>query len=227
TISAAGAAEARSCAEATMDAPANTMSDISMATSGGMPLATIATPVITPNGMMPRSTVSFALRMTCPGKRTCSASRSLSGSWIDLMLATGNRVSVPSASTIRYGLLMNSSSLSCLAAALAPCCGKPNEALVPSMKVIVSARLSSSDMGPPVAGGPILKLLLRRTPHLLAHAGAQSVAFLALARLARLVALRHPLLGLRIAFRRVLALRAQLLAHAVAALGVGLAFARL
>src|SRR6185436_12433294 len=165
--------------------------------------------------------------MTCPGRRTCSASLSVSGSRIDLMLVTGNRVSVPSASTIRYGLLMNSSSLSCLAAALAPCCGKPNEALVPSMKVIVSARLSSSDMGPPVAGGPILKLLLRRTPHLLAHAGAQSVAFLALARLARLVALRHPLLGLRIAFRRVLALRAQLLAHAVAALGVGLAFARL
>src|SRR6185503_5779048 len=60
TISAAGAAEARSCAEATMDAPANTMSDISMATSGGMPLATIATPVITPNGMMPRSTGSVA-----------------------------------------------------------------------------------------------------------------------------------------------------------------------
>src|SRR6185295_17194073 len=60
TISAAGAAEARSCAEATMDAPANTMSDISIATSGGMPLATIATPVITPNGMMPRSTGSVA-----------------------------------------------------------------------------------------------------------------------------------------------------------------------
>src|SRR6185436_11739757 len=59
-MSAAGAAEASSCAEATIEAPANTMSDISSATSGGMPLATIATPVITPNGMMPRSTGSVA-----------------------------------------------------------------------------------------------------------------------------------------------------------------------
>src|SRR6185436_7721857 len=55
-MSAAGAAEASSCAEATIEAPANTMSDISSATSGGMPLATIATPVITPNGTMPSST---------------------------------------------------------------------------------------------------------------------------------------------------------------------------
>jgi len=52
-ITAAGAAEARSCADATIEAPANTSRDISMATSGGMPLATIATPVITPKGMMP------------------------------------------------------------------------------------------------------------------------------------------------------------------------------
>src|SRR6185503_5779046 len=126
---------------------------------------------------------------------------------------------------------MNSSSLSCLAAALAPCCGKPNEALDPSMKVIVSPRLSSSDMGPPVAGGPILgyfvKLLLLAAAHLVAHARAQRVAFLALASFARLVTLRHPLLGLRFALRRVLALRAHLLAHAVAALAVGLAFAGL
>ena len=53
-ITATGAVEARSCAEATIEAPANTSSDISMATSGGMPLATIATPVMTPKGMMPR-----------------------------------------------------------------------------------------------------------------------------------------------------------------------------
>src|SRR5687768_10541760 len=56
TMSSAGACDASSCAEATIEAPANTMSDISMATSGGMPLATIATPVMTPKGTMPRST---------------------------------------------------------------------------------------------------------------------------------------------------------------------------
>jgi hypothetical protein len=59
-ITATGADEASSCAEATIEAPANTSRDISMATSGGMPLATMATPVMTPKGMMPRSTGSVA-----------------------------------------------------------------------------------------------------------------------------------------------------------------------
>src|SRR5688572_2039651 len=116
---------------------------------------------------------------------------------------------------------MNSSSLSCLAAALAPCCGKPNDTFEPSMKVMVSPR-SSSDIGPPFA-----TLLLALTAHLLAHARALLVARLALAGLVRLVALGHPFLGLRLAVCRILALRAQLLAHAVAARVAILAFAGL
>ena len=58
--SSAGVPEASSCAEATIEAPANTSSDVSIAASGGMPLATIATPVITPNGATPRRTGSEA-----------------------------------------------------------------------------------------------------------------------------------------------------------------------
>src|SRR5687768_6902388 len=116
---------------------------------------------------------------------------------------------------------MNSSSLSCLAAALAPCCGKPNDTFEPSMKVMVSPR-SSSDIGPPFA-----TLLLALSAHLLAHAGALLVAALGLARLVRLIALGHPFLGLRLALRRVLALRAQLRAHALAARVAFLAFAGL
>src|SRR5688572_19823091 len=72
------------------------------------------------------------------------------------MLTTGNIVSVPSAITTRYGLFRNSSSLSCLAAAFIPCCGKPNDILLPSMKVIVSPRLSPLAMLPPCWQGGIV-----------------------------------------------------------------------
>src|SRR5437764_7887431 len=58
--SAAGEPEARSCAAATIDAPAKTRSDISIAMSGVMPLATIATPAMTPNAATPGSTASAA-----------------------------------------------------------------------------------------------------------------------------------------------------------------------
>src|SRR2546421_11755437 len=58
--SSAGVPEARSCAEATIEAPANTRSDISIAIAGAMPLATIATPQITPKGATPVSTGSEA-----------------------------------------------------------------------------------------------------------------------------------------------------------------------
>src|SRR5437762_8217621 len=46
--SSAGVPEASNCAEATIEALANTSSDVSIAASGGMPLATIATPVRRP-----------------------------------------------------------------------------------------------------------------------------------------------------------------------------------
>jgi hypothetical protein len=58
--SASGVLEARSCAEAIIDAPANTVTDISIAMAGGMPLATIATPQISPKGATPSSTGSEA-----------------------------------------------------------------------------------------------------------------------------------------------------------------------
>src|SRR2546423_10679821 len=58
--SAAGEPEARSCAAATIEAPAKTRSDISIAMSGVMPLATIATPAMTPNAATPGSTASAA-----------------------------------------------------------------------------------------------------------------------------------------------------------------------
>src|SRR5438552_562014 len=58
--SSAGVPEASSCAAATIEAPANTTSDISIATSGAMPLATMATPVMTPKATMPASTGSAA-----------------------------------------------------------------------------------------------------------------------------------------------------------------------
>src|SRR2546421_8100330 len=58
--SAAGEPEARSCAAATMEAPAKTRSDVSIAMSGVMPLATIATPAMTPNAATPGSTASAA-----------------------------------------------------------------------------------------------------------------------------------------------------------------------
>src|SRR2546423_5768353 len=60
TTSSAGVSEARSCAAATIEAPAKTTIEITMATAGAMPLATIATPVITPKAMMPASTGSAA-----------------------------------------------------------------------------------------------------------------------------------------------------------------------
>src|SRR5216117_1625067 len=60
TTSSAGVPEARSCAAATIEAPAKTMIDISIATSGAMPLATMATPVMTPKATMPASTGSAA-----------------------------------------------------------------------------------------------------------------------------------------------------------------------
>src|SRR5258708_12737932 len=56
TAGSAGVPEARSCAAATREAPAKTASEISMAMAGAMPLATIATPVITPKAMTPGST---------------------------------------------------------------------------------------------------------------------------------------------------------------------------
>ena len=59
-ISAAGVPCDSSCAVATIDAPANTKIDIAIAVSGAMPLATIATPVITPKGTMPRRTGNAA-----------------------------------------------------------------------------------------------------------------------------------------------------------------------
>src|SRR5258708_34870312 len=46
-ISAAGVPCESSCAVATIDAPAKTKTDIAIAASGAMPLATIATPVMT------------------------------------------------------------------------------------------------------------------------------------------------------------------------------------
>src|SRR4051812_2084644 len=52
----AGVSCARSCAEATIEAPAKTITDIAMAAAGEMPLATIATPVMMPKGAMPSST---------------------------------------------------------------------------------------------------------------------------------------------------------------------------
>src|SRR4051812_44141582 len=60
TTSNAGAPEARSCAAATIEAPAKTKIEISMATAGAMPLATIATPVMTPKATIPASTGSAA-----------------------------------------------------------------------------------------------------------------------------------------------------------------------
>src|SRR5436190_2524518 len=58
--SSAGVLEARSCAAATIEAPAKTRSDISIATAGGMPLATMATPVMTPKATTPGSTGAAA-----------------------------------------------------------------------------------------------------------------------------------------------------------------------
>src|SRR5512145_23822 len=55
-----GVLEARSCAEATIEAPAKTTIDMSIATSGGMPLATMATPVMMPKGITASSTGSVA-----------------------------------------------------------------------------------------------------------------------------------------------------------------------
>src|SRR2546425_571827 len=60
TTSRTGVPEARSCAAATIEAPAKTMIDISIATSGAMPLATMATPVMTPKATTPASTGSAA-----------------------------------------------------------------------------------------------------------------------------------------------------------------------
>src|SRR5258706_3052868 len=60
TTSSAGVPEASSCAAATIEAPAKTAREISMAIGGAMPLATIATPVITPKAMMPGSTGNAA-----------------------------------------------------------------------------------------------------------------------------------------------------------------------
>jgi hypothetical protein len=52
----------------------------------------------------------------------------------------------------------------------------------------------------------------------LLYAGAQRIAFLALACFAHLLALGHGFLGARLALRRVLGLRAHLAPHAVAVL---------
>src|SRR5947208_3500054 len=62
---------------------------------------------------------------------------------------------------------------------------------------------------------------------LLADAASQLVALLVLARFADLGPPRAALLGLRLALRRVLALRAHLAAHAIAPFGAFLAFAGL
>src|SRR6476620_2056113 len=58
--SSAGVPDASSCAAATIEAPAKTTIDISIATSGGIPLATMATPVMTPKATTPGSTGSAA-----------------------------------------------------------------------------------------------------------------------------------------------------------------------
>src|SRR5690242_21076776 len=58
--SATGEPEASSWAAATIDAPANTSSDISIASAGVMPLATMAMPAMTPNAATPGSTASAA-----------------------------------------------------------------------------------------------------------------------------------------------------------------------
>src|SRR5438105_2916704 len=70
TTSSTGVPEARSCAAATIEAPANTTIDISIATSGAMPLATIATPVMMPKAATPGSTGSAA---RAPARRSFRA----------------------------------------------------------------------------------------------------------------------------------------------------------
>ena len=77
STSASGVPEARSCAEAIIEAPANTVIDISTAIAGAMPLATIATPVMSPNGATASSTGSEARAPAANAER----SKSLTSWW--------------------------------------------------------------------------------------------------------------------------------------------------
>src|SRR5260221_2970612 len=70
TTSSAGVSEASSCAAATIEAPANTTIDISIATGGVMPLATMATPVMMPKATTPGSAASAA---RAPARRSLLA----------------------------------------------------------------------------------------------------------------------------------------------------------
>src|SRR5258706_496110 len=70
TTSSAGVSEASSCAAATIEAPANTTIDISIATGGAMPLATMATPVMMPKATTPGSAASAA---RAPARRSLLA----------------------------------------------------------------------------------------------------------------------------------------------------------
>jgi len=62
STSSTGVPAATSCVAASIDAPANTSSDIATVACGGMPLATMATPVVRPKGTTANSTGSAARR---------------------------------------------------------------------------------------------------------------------------------------------------------------------
>src|SRR3990170_3842888 len=196
-ITATGADEASSCAEATIEAPAKTSMDISMATSGGMPLATIATPVMTPKGMMPRRRGSVARAPATKATLLLAAVTAHllahAGALLVAGLALARRVRLVALGHPFLGLRLALRRILALRAQLRA------HALAARFALLAFARLARLAVRLAALGEALLAgfRVLALCADLALHAAAPLGAFLALAGFARLLA---QLLPLRLAF---------------------------
>src|SRR5258708_7491310 len=170
-ISAAGVPCEGRCAVATIDAPAKTKTDIAIAASGAMPLATIAAPVMTPKGTMPRSTGSDARSPweNVERSKAIEAPDSTGARWLQrdtvALLVGGDALLVQAGAELVPGWLAVARVIR----------------LVERCGALLEVRLA-------------LRRVLRLGAYLLAHAVAVLLALLAFARAARLLVRRLHLL---------------------------------